>query len=160
MSILAAKLADYDARINRCIAAGEHLRALELRRELGDYVFDHPLIYKLVYVGDHMADPSAEIARLRADVARLEQLVCDFQAASMLERGGDPGGITPSDVEREVTRLRADVERLRETIEETLPELRHHVETAKPFTRRRLMELISVCTAALADTADKPNEGG
>ena len=55
--------------------------------------------------------------RLEEAEARLsesEQLVCDFQAASMLTVGSDdPAEVTPAHVEKHVTSLRAEVDRLR-----------------------------------------------
>lgn len=74
-----------------------------------------------------MTEPGTDMARLlaanvmmrrerdeaRDEVQGLTQLVCDWQAASGLERGGDPSTITPADCERNVQALMAEVERLR-----------------------------------------------
>lgn len=50
----------------------------------------------------------AEVRRLREENVRLDQLVCDFQAASMLEVGrqGGPCCVEPRHVERHITELR------------------------------------------------------
>src|SRR6185312_4377751 len=44
----------------------------------------------------------AHIVSIEANNAKLAQLVCDFQAASMLGTPDDPDGIKPGDVEAEI----------------------------------------------------------
>jgi hypothetical protein len=84
------------------------------------------------------ADLRAALAALdaaRAECGRLSQVVCDFQAASLLEAGGgDPAGVTPAHVERHVTELRAEADRLRAA-------LREAVEVAECHAGEELVEL-------------------
>lgn len=124
-----AYLDDIAERRKRCAAEIESLRAerdaiaqttseaaTEIRAALGrlDPMRDR-------YDGslaDSVRAVVAERDEARAEVERLEQLVCDFQAASMLEgaRTGDPSMITPKHVEQEIAALRAETERLRDVL--------------------------------------------
>lgn len=58
-------------------------------------------------------DVLAEMERLRKEVGRLEQLVCDFQASAMIDvaNQGGPCRVEPKHVETHVSALRADLER-------------------------------------------------
>jgi len=49
----------------------------------------------------------------RAEVERIQALVDEFKAASMLDVNGDPDGVTPRLLEGHVTSLQTEVERLR-----------------------------------------------
>ncbi len=52
-----------------------------------------------------------QLAAANALIAKLEQLVCDFQAAAMIDVGnqGGPCRVEPRHVEVEITRLRASI---------------------------------------------------
>ncbi len=53
-----------------------------------------------------------------AEIARLNQLVCDFQASGMIDVGGDdPSQVKPTDIEMHVTGLRAEIETLKAQVE-------------------------------------------
>ncbi len=103
------------------------------------------------------ADPSAEIARLKAEN---EQLTIDM--AHMVECAH-----ACDEVDAEVTKLRADVERKKKAIWE----LKNVLRTVQDLFERGLVEtsenhdgfarsVSDQVDAALADTADKLNEGG
>jgi len=48
----------------------------------------------------------ATVSQLEQRVAELEEEIGDYQDASMLMVGGDPGGVTPRHVQREIESLR------------------------------------------------------
>ncbi len=59
-----------------------------------------------------------ETRELKGQVTRLEQLVCDFQSAGLIDVGmmGGPCLVAPHHIEAHVTQLRADLEAARKLL--------------------------------------------
>lgn len=94
-------------------------------------------------------------AEMTAELAAEQQKVCDFQAASMLDVGGQGGPcrVQPHHVEAHVTNLRADNTRLRDALKAMRDKFSWQTVTATSF-------LVTEIDAALQPVEGKGGQGG
>lgn len=97
-----------------------------------------------------------ERTALTAELSKAQELVAAFQAASLLEIGGDPDGITPAHVEREVTSLRAELSASHSLVIRVRDADRLADEVAV-LIRRRMIDARSPVGDALQDFRSPPS---
>lgn len=83
--------------------------------------------------GRDMLALNATIDALRAQVAERDQLICDFQAAAMIDVGGMNGPclVTPRHIEEHVTSLRTELEAMTRRAEAAEEDMQHAEDDAE-----------------------------